>query len=134
VPVALVLADKSRRGDDRPARAYMAAMHKPFIIDMPHKLGREEAKRRLQAGIGRVSDHVPGGQADVTSRWESDRLHLHVKAMGQSVGGHLDVREDHVHVELMLPPLLAMMAGPVEKFLRAKGQQMLADKSGDKPA
>jgi hypothetical protein len=30
--------------------------------------------------------------------------------------------------------LLAMMAGPVEKFLRAKGQQMLADKSGDKPA
>jgi hypothetical protein len=49
--------------------------------------------------------------------------------MGQSVGGHLDVRDDHVHVELMLPPLLAMMAGPVEKFLRAKGQQMLEKKS-----
>ncbi len=109
----------------------MAVMHKPFVIDMPHRLGREEAKRRLDAGLGRISDHIPGGgQAKVTARWEADRMHLHVAAMGQSVGGHLDVRDDHVHVELMLPPLLAMMAGPIEKFLRAKGQQMLEDKSG----
>jgi len=106
----------------------MRAMHKPFVIDMPHRLGVQEAKRRLQNGLGKLSDHVPGGQAEVTSRWEADRLHLHVRAMGQSVGGHLDVRDDHVHVELMLPPLLAMMAGPIEKFLRAKGQQMLEDK------
>ncbi len=105
-------------------------MHKPFVIDMPHRLGRDEAKRRLQNGIGKLDDHIPGGKAEVTSRWEADRLHLHVRAMGQSVGGHLDVREDHVHVELMLPPLLAMMAAPIEKFLRAKGQQMLEDKRG----
>jgi hypothetical protein len=106
-------------------------MHKPFIVDMPHRLGTQEAKRRLQAGIGRLPEHIPGaGKADVSSRWEGDRLHLHVKAMGQSVGGHLDVRDDHVHVELMLPPLLAMMAGPIEKYLRSKGQQMLEDKSG----
>jgi hypothetical protein len=117
------------RGDAGASAPYIRAMHKPFVIDMPHQLGREEAKRRIQAGIGRLPENIPGaGKADVTSRWEGDRLHLHVKAMGQSVGGHLDVRDTEVHVELMLPPFLAMLASPIEKFLRSKGQQMLEDK------
>lgn len=109
-------------------------MNKPFIVDMPHKLGREEARRRMQNGIGKLPDHIPGGAAKVDTRWEGDRLHLHVVAMGQTVSGTLDVHESKVHVELMLPPLLAMMAGPLEKYLRSKGGQMLEDKSGGKSA
>jgi hypothetical protein len=37
-----------------------------------------------------------------------------------------------VHVELMLPPFLAMMAGPIERYLRSKGGELLEDKSGGK--
>ena len=50
--------------------------------------------------------------------------------MGQTVSGTLDVQDTKVHVELMLPPMLAMMAGPIEKYLRSKGGEMLEDKSG----
>ena len=108
----------------------MAPMNKPFIVDMPHQLGREEARRRMQAGIGKLPEHIPGGAAKVDTRWEGDRMHLNVVAMGQTVSGTLDVQDSKVHVELMLPPMLALLAGPIEKYLRSKGGAMLEDKSG----
>jgi hypothetical protein len=105
-------------------------MNQPFVIDLPHRLGTEEAKSRMQRGTGKLKDHIPGGGADVTSRWEGDRMHLHVRAMGQEVSGHIDVHPDKVHLELMLPAFLAMFAGKIEGFLRSKGTEMLEDKSG----
>ena len=104
-------------------------MNKPIVIDLPHKIGAEEAKRRMKNGIGKLKDHLPGG-GEVQSGWEGDRMNLRVKAMGQEVSGHIDVHETKVHVELMLPAMLALFAGQVEGLLRGKGAEMLEDKSG----
>jgi hypothetical protein len=104
-------------------------MNKPIKIDLPHKLGAEEAKRRMQGGIGKLKDHIPGGGAHVQSSWQGDRMNLRVQAMGQEVAGHIDVGETKVTLELMLPAVLAMFAGPVEAMLRKGGSEMLEDKS-----
>ena len=106
-------------------------MNKPIAIDLPHKLGAEEAKRRMRNGIGRLQDHIPGG-GHVESGWEGDRMNLRVQAMGQEVSGHIDVHETKVRVELMLPAMLSLFAGQVEGLLRSKGAEMLEDKSGKK--
>jgi hypothetical protein len=105
-------------------------MNKPLSVDLPHNLGAEEAKRRMQGGIGRLKDHVPGGGAQVESRWEGDRLYLDVRAMGQEVTGHIDVEERKVRLELMVPPVLALFAGKIEALIRARGAELLEDKSG----
>ena len=107
-------------------------MNKPIQVDLPHKLGAEEAKRRMRNGIGSLRDHIPGGAAEVESSWEGDRMNLHVRAMGQEVVGHLDVRETVVRVELTLPAFLSLFAGQVEGLLRSRGAEMLEDKSGKK--
>lgn len=104
-------------------------MNKPISMDLPHSLGAEEAKRRMQNGIGRLGDYIPGGSAEVSSRWEGDRMYLDVRAMGQEVTGHIDVEESKVHLELMLPAFLALFAGKIEGLLRARGGEMLEDKS-----
>ncbi len=104
-------------------------MTSPIVIDLPHKIGAEEAKRRMRNGIGKLKDHIPGG-GQVESAWEGDRMNLRVQAMGQEVSGHIDVHETKVHVELMLPPLLALFAGQVEGLLRGRGAEMLEDSSG----
>ncbi len=106
-------------------------MNKPIAIDLPHKLGAEEAKRRMRNGIGRLKDHIPGG-GHVESGWEGDRMNLRVQAMGQEVSGHIDVHETKVRLELTLPAFLALFAGQVEGLLRSKGAEMLEDKSGKK--
>jgi hypothetical protein len=103
-------------------------MNKPITADLPHKLGAEEAKRRMQKGIGKLKDFIPGG-GQVESSWEGDRMNLRVQAMGQEVSGHLDVKETLVHVELMLPPMFALFAGQIQGMLRSRGSEMLEDKS-----
>ena len=103
-------------------------MNKPLVIDLPHKLGAAEAKRRMQGGIGKLKDHLPGGGL-VQSSWEGDRMNLRIQAMGQLVEGHLDVEEAKVRMELMLPPFFSLFSSTIEGLLRKGGTEMLEDKS-----
>lgn len=107
-------------------------MEKPVVIDLPHNLGVEEAKRRIERGIGRLPTYIPGG-AQVDSRAEGDRIHLRVRAMGQGITGTIDVEDTKVRLEMMLPAFLAMFAGKIEGLLRGKAAEVLEDKSGNKP-
>jgi len=104
-------------------------MNSPVIVDLPHNLGKEEARRRIQNGIGGLKDHIPGGAADVRSDWNGDRLNLDVKAMGQAVMAGIDVQESVVRVEVVLPPMLGFFRNQIEKLLKKQGGQMLEDKS-----
>lgn len=102
-------------------------MTQPIVVDLPHTLGAEEAKRRMQSGSGRLADHIPGG--NVQSHWEGDRMYLNVSALGQQVSGHLDVFENKVRLEMVLPGALGLFASKIEGLLKKKGGELLEDKS-----
>ena len=104
-------------------------MANPLIVDLPHNLGAEEARRRIAGGIGRLEDHIPGCAADVRSAWQGDRMNLDVQAMGQEVSAHIDVQETLVRVEVLLPPMLSFFGRQIEGLLRKQGAQMLEDKT-----
>ena len=106
-------------------------MSKPTVIDIPHGLGREEAKRRLKSRIGELAGHIPGGAADVRTEWPSeDRMTLSVEALGQSVNSVLDIDEKVIRLPLQLPAMLGFMSGAIEKAIRKRGAEvLLEDKS-----
>jgi hypothetical protein len=104
-------------------------MTSPIQVDLPHSLGTAEAKRRIDGGLGRLKDFIPGA-TEVRSAWTGDRLGLQVAAMGQEVNAQIDVRDTHVRVELVLPPALAFVRPLIEQALRRKGADMLEDRSG----
>ena len=104
-------------------------MTKPIIVDLPHRLGAEEAHRRIAGGIGKLEDHIPGG-AVVRSSWEGNRMNLHVGAMGQEVSAQIDVQEAIVRLEVLLPPGLAFFGRGIEALLRRQGTELLEDKTG----
>ena len=106
-------------------------MTTPIQVDLPHQLGAAEAKRRIEGGIGRLRDFIPGG-AEVRSAWTGDRLGLQINAMGQEVNAQIEVRDTHVRVELLLPPALAFFGKAIEAALRRKGGDLLEDKSKGK--
>ena len=54
-------------------------MSAPLIVSIPHSLGREEATRRLKAGLTRAAASVPILQVD-EERWEGNRLMFCVRA------------------------------------------------------
>jgi hypothetical protein len=106
-------------------------MQRPIDVDLPHKLGRDEARRRLANNIHTLKDHIPGGATHVVSSWAGDRLTLNVQAMGQSVEALIDVEETKVHARIQLPGMLAMFAGPIESFLKLKGSDLLLEDKRD---
>lgn len=103
-------------------------MSQPVVVDLPHRLGLEEARRRIERNIGKLTDHIPGG-ADVRSTWTGNRLDLAVGAMGQQVAARIDVMESIVRLEVALPPALAFFGGMVEGLIRRQGEQLLEDKT-----
>ncbi len=103
-------------------------MTHPIVVDVPHRLGAAEAKRRMQNGIGGLTEHLPGG-AQARSTWSGDRMNLSVEAMKHQVDAQLDVQETLVRIEVQLPAALSFFAKPIEALLRRKGGQLLDDKS-----
>ena len=101
-------------------------MAQPIQVDIPHTLGRVEARRRIAGNIHTLQSHIPGG-AQVTHTWAGDRLDMTITAMGQVVAAQIGVEEAHIRCHVVLPGLLGMMAKPIEAALRAKGAQLLLE-------
>jgi Putative polyhydroxyalkanoic acid system protein (PHA_gran_rgn) len=103
-------------------------MSAPLIASIPHRLGREEATRRLKAGLTRAAANMPMLQVE-EKRWEGDRLFFCVRALGQSASGHLDVAEDHARLEVTLPWLLQRFAKAAQVAIRNRGNLLLTKRS-----
>jgi putative polyhydroxyalkanoate system protein len=101
-------------------------MNQPIDVDLPHSLGKDEARRRIANNIHKLEQHIPGG-AQVQSGWTGDQLNLDVAAMGQSVTATIDVDESKVHLRVLLPPMLGMFAGMIQAALQKKGSVLLED-------
>jgi len=84
--------------------------------------------RRLKAGLSRAATSVPMLSVD-EERWEDNRMIFRVRAMGQAAGGHVDVGEDHVRVEVVLPWLLQRFAEAAQAMIRSRGDRLLTKKS-----
>ena len=103
-------------------------MTQPIDVDLPHNLGKDEARRRIANNIHKLEQHIPGG-AQVQSGWSGDQLNLQVAAMGEAVNATIDVMDTKVHLKVLLPGMLGMFAGVVQDALQKKGDVLLEDHS-----
>jgi Putative polyhydroxyalkanoic acid system protein (PHA_gran_rgn) len=100
-------------------------MTRPLIVSIPHNLGKAEATRRLQAGVGQMHRQFSSSLAALEEQWDGDRMRFRVGALGQTINGHLDVEEDAVKVEVQLPWILAMAADKARSFIQKQGRLLL---------
>ena len=99
-------------------------MPAPLVVSLPHRLGLEEARRRLKTGLANAATSLPILTVD-EERWEGDRMIFRVRAMGQAASGHVDVAEDHVRVEVTLPWLLQKFAEKAQALIKSRGNLLL---------
>jgi Putative polyhydroxyalkanoic acid system protein (PHA_gran_rgn) len=102
-------------------------MPEPLIVVIPHRLGKDEALRRIKDGIGRAKIEF-AWLLTLEEVWAGDRLSFRVSALGQRVSGFIDVYEANVRLEVMLPWLLARFAQAAQRVIGQKGQLMLEKK------
>jgi putative polyhydroxyalkanoate system protein len=101
-------------------------MSQPIDVDLPHRLGKDEARRRIANNVHKLTEHIPGG-AHVQSGWTGDQLNLDIRAMGQAVTATIDVQETKVHLRVLLPPMLGMFSSLIQATLQKKGNVLLED-------
>ncbi|MDB5447215.1 MAG: hypothetical protein JWQ97_2532 [Phenylobacterium sp.] len=103
-------------------------MSKAITLTLPHELGRAEARRRIDKGFGDFAQHMGGAAGVLSKTWTGDRLSFALSALGQQISGTIDVEDAAIRLEVLLPNLLAMIAGKVKGRLKAEGQLLLDKK------
>jgi hypothetical protein len=63
-------------------------------------------------------------------RWSGDTLAFRIRALGQIATGQVDVADDHVKVEVVLPWLLQRFAEMAQATIRKRGQLLLTKGEG----
>ena len=103
-------------------------MSAPLVVSIPHRLGREEATRRLKAGLTRAATSIPVLKVD-EERWQDNRMVFRIRALGQAAAGHLDVEDDHVRLEVTLPWLLQRFAEVAQVAIQNRGRLLLTKRN-----
>jgi len=104
----------------------MAAI--PITVNIPHQLGRAEARRRIEAGFARIAHLLPGSAGTQRENWVGDSVNFKVAAMGQSATGVIDVFDAEVRMKIELPGLLGILASGFRNRLQKAGQLLLTNK------
>ncbi|WP_337188335.1 polyhydroxyalkanoic acid system family protein [Phenylobacterium sp.] len=99
-------------------------MSKPVVVNIPHQLGRAEARRRIEEGLGGLTRQI-GAVGRLDSAWAGDVLSFQATAVGQEVSGAVTVADDEVRLEIRLPGLLGLLADKIRGKVQAEGRVLL---------
>jgi Putative polyhydroxyalkanoic acid system protein (PHA_gran_rgn) len=102
----------------------------PLVVSIPHRLGREEAKRRLDAGIGRLGPELGAFVSGLEYSWNADTLNFRAAAMWQTISGRLEVLDDVVRIEIDLPWMMRLLGETITNQVRGRTVAMLEKPTG----
>jgi hypothetical protein len=103
-------------------------MTAPLVVSIPHRLGRQEAVRRLKNGLGRARTDFGHLMTVEEESWSGDQVVFRLRALGQAASGVIDVQEDHLRLEVRLPWLLAKLSERLIPAIRKEGTLLLEKK------
>ncbi len=103
-------------------------MAQPLVVSIPHRLGRDEAVRRIKSGLGDARAQFAHLITLSEGVWDENRVSLQASALGQVATALIDVRDDHVQLTVQLPWLLAQFAQAAGTLIEREGTLMLEKK------
>src|SRR6266850_6832711 len=106
-------------------------MPQPLLVSIPHKLGQQEARRRLDSGIGRLRSELSALLSGLDYHWEGDTLNFVASAMWQRITGRIEVLDDVVRVEIDLPWIMQLLRDTIARQVRGRGVALLGKPPGE---
>ncbi len=95
-------------------------------VPLPHKLGKEEVRRRMHERSHEIAGYFPPGMATIETSWsDEDQMDLVVTAAGQKIYGAVEVYDEEVVIAMDLPPLLGFLRGTLERSVRKEATKLL---------
>jgi hypothetical protein len=97
-------------------------------VIIAHRLGKDEAVRRLKESFTRNNGHLGAMIAMEQETWHGDTLRFRMRALGQTAAASIEVLEDALRIEVTLPWLLAKAANRLLPILRKEASRLLDKK------
>jgi hypothetical protein len=97
-------------------------------IIVSHRVGKVEATHRLKEGFGHMKGSLGAMVAIEQETWEGDTLRFHLRALGQTAAGTIQVLDDALRIEVALPWLLAHAAKRFLPLMRKEATRLLEKK------
>jgi hypothetical protein len=102
-------------------------MSEPLVITIPHRLGKDEALKRVQPALGTVSRTFPAIKVE-EEVWSGHRMTFRVRALNQVASGTVTIEDDYVRLEAVLPWLLHRFAQAIQKTVAGRAKVLLEKK------
>jgi putative polyhydroxyalkanoate system protein len=95
-------------------------------MSIPHKLSRDEARRRIQELLPKMKSEYADQIKDLHEEWNGDTGTFNFSVMGFQVSGNLTVNESSVDLDGNLPFAAAFFKGKIKSIIQEKAQEILA--------
>ena len=103
-------------------------MNDTVAVIVGHRLGKDEAIRRLKEGFARTDGQLGPMIVMEQESWQGDTLRFRMRALGQTAAATIEVLEDALRIEVSLPWLLAKAAKRLLPILRKEATLLLEKK------
>ena len=103
-------------------------MSETVSVTVSHRLGKAEAKRRIDESLARTHGQVGPMIAMQREAWEGDTLRLRMHVLGQTAAASIEVLEDALRIEVALPWLLAKAANRLLPMFRKEAALLIEKK------
>jgi hypothetical protein len=103
----------------------MMSSAEPLTVTISHRLGRVEAKRRIENGLDAIRREIGSYVRKIDYSWDGYQLDFRISAMMQTITGQIEVYEDFVKVELALPRLLHLLGKTIAGRIERRGATLL---------
>jgi putative polyhydroxyalkanoate system protein len=100
-------------------------MSNSIVITIPHRLGADEAKKRIAERIELLRQEYINKIGSSEATWNGNTVDLRVMFLGQTVTGKIYVMNDSLRIEVELPWMLAALAGKIQGVLQSNAEQSL---------
>jgi putative polyhydroxyalkanoate system protein len=96
-----------------------------FNVEVPHQLGREEARQRLEHFVRKATEMYKDQVSDLKGEWSGDTLNFAITTYGFKISGALEVQDTLVRLSGTLPFVAMAFRGKIEKSFASELQRAL---------
>jgi hypothetical protein len=94
---------------------------KAVEVRVPHQLGREEVRRRLDAARVRARDEFGEKLGDLDATWDGEeRLRLLLTVMGMKIDGEVEIQVTELVVRVQVPGMAGLFAGRIREGIEER--------------
>jgi hypothetical protein len=94
---------------------------KSLEVKVPHTLGQDEARRRLDAAVKRAQTDFGDTISEFEAAWKGqDQMEVFVVVMGMKFNGEIEVLAEELVVRLEVPGMAGLFAGKIRSGIEER--------------